>query len=282
MRIPEELKKCVVYLGNEESIDGVNQIKYRGTGFFVAVPFEKIPDSHFLYLVTAKHVADKLLHKNFYVSVNTKTGKAANLKCEIDHQWHIHPTDNAADVAIMPVGLDPNVFDYKTIPNTMFLDEKTRVQKELGAGDSVYITGLFVHHRGLSKNIPIVRVGSIATVVEERIPTRDFGLMEAYLIEAHSIGGLSGSPVFIITRSIPTAEIYLLGLIHGHWRVDSETVTDEIEEDSGIKTKSNVGIAIATPASKILDILNSDEMMQLRKDHEDKLLLKNSPTSDKP
>lgn len=262
MRIPDELKKCVVYLGNAESNGGDQKIIYRGTAFFVAMATKIMPDSHFLFLVTAKHVSDKLRHKNFYVRANTVDGKSANLKCEIENNWCIHPSDSAADVAVLPVGLDPKKFDYKSIPHTMFLDEKTRIEKEIGTGDDVYVTGLFVHHGGFSKNIPIVRVGSLAMGLEERIPIKDFGPMDAYLIEVHSMGGLSGSPVFVMTRTIPTSTIYLLGLMHGHWRVDAETITDEIDEDSGIKVKSNVGIAIVTPASKILDILNGDEIQK--------------------
>jgi hypothetical protein len=55
--------------------------------------------------------------------------------------------------------------------------------------------------------------------------------MDAYLAEGRSIGGLSGSPVFVrntVNRRVPTAKgrpkhisglgsLHLLGLIHGHW-----------------------------------------------------------------
>lgn len=44
--------------------------------------------------------------------------------------------------------------------------------------------------------IPIVRVGNRASYPEQHVHTLDFGEMDAYLIEARSIGGLSGSPAF--------------------------------------------------------------------------------------
>jgi hypothetical protein len=281
MKLPDEIRKCVVYLGNAEQKGSLYQIIYRGTGFFVGVNSKRRPDSLFLFLVTAKHVADKLEYRNFYVRANTVEGKSESLKCDVDRNWCIHPTDKAADVAVLPIGLSPQKFDFKSIPDTMFLDDATSIKQGIGTGDEVYIVGLFVHHQGVSKNIPIVRVGSLAMGLEERIPTKNFGPMEAYLIEARSIGGLSGSPVFVTTRTIPTSTIYLLGLMHGHWNVDSETITDEIASDAGIAAGANVGIAIVTPASKILDILNGDEIKGYCQKVEDDLIAKNSPDPDK-
>ena len=56
-------------------------------------------------------------------------------------------------------------------------------------------------------NLPIVRLGAIAAMPGEYIKT-DWGCLRAYLIEARSIGGLSGSPVFIrvgTTRTLAVA-----------------------------------------------------------------------------
>jgi hypothetical protein len=117
-----------------------------------------------------------------------------------------------------------------------------------------------VYHLGFAKNIPILRTGNIAMIPDERIPTGNFGDMEAYLIEARSIGGLSGSPVFTLARSPQEVTVFLMGLMHGHWSVDSETVVDKISQDAGIKAGVNVGIAVITPASKILDIFNGGEL----------------------
>ena len=64
-------------------------------------------------------------------------------------------------------------------------------------GDEVFVVGLFRHRHGTQRNIPIVRVGNLAALTEEKVATNDFGLVDAYLIEARSIGGLSGSPVFL-------------------------------------------------------------------------------------
>jgi hypothetical protein len=49
--------------------------------------------------------------------------------------------------------------------------------------------GLFSEHQGAERNIPIVRVGNIAAMPEEPVLTTSWGAIDAYLIEARSIGG---------------------------------------------------------------------------------------------
>jgi hypothetical protein len=68
--------------------------------------------------------------------------------------------------------------------------------------------------------------------------------MEAYLAEGRSIGGLSGSPVFVrntVNIPIPGPEgkvkyisgvggVHLLGLMHGHWNASSPALNTEEAE----------------------------------------------------
>jgi hypothetical protein len=63
-------------------------------------------------------------------------------------------------------------------------------------GDEVFICGAFVGRVGYRKNIPVVRIANIAAMPEEPI---DFASPKqpAYLIETRSLGGTSGSPVFL-------------------------------------------------------------------------------------
>ena len=279
MRIPEDVKKCVVYFGFEVSEGANRKRKYGGTGFLIVMP-SKIQGASFLFLVTAKHVVDKLSGRNVYIRANTKDGKSQELKILDNQKWYFHPTDNAADVALIPVFL-PQEFDFLPIPSSMLLAEKVRLDSGIGIGDEVFITGLFVHHVGHAKNLPIVRTGNIAMTPDERIPIKDFGMMETYLIEARSIGGLSGSPVFVINIKGNQAVLYLMGLIHGHWDVPPENLMDDTSQDAGAKAGVNVGIAIVTPASKILDVLLCEEATKERERAESEHIAKNSPTPDK-
>jgi hypothetical protein len=74
--------------------------------------------------------------------------------------------------------------------------------------------GRGVHHRlvreshGRHQNVPIVRVGNFASYPAEQIQT-GFGRMDAFLIEARSIGGLSGSPVFVHIGNVRVVEVQL-------------------------------------------------------------------------
>jgi hypothetical protein len=51
---------------------------------------------------------------------------------------------------------------------------------------------------------PIVRIGTVAALREEPVLSRDGHPMDVYLVESQSIGGLSGSPVFIDVRTAQT------------------------------------------------------------------------------
>jgi hypothetical protein len=269
MKIPEEIKKCVVYLGIEIENNGVKSIKYRGTGFFVGMASKTLPDVHFAYLVTARHVAEKLESRIFYIRVNTREGKSEDLRANgAELKWRRHPTDNSADVALIPMGLDVNRHDFLMIPTSMAMTNDIRLKHEIGAGDEIFITGLFVHHAGMAKNLPIIRTGNIAMIPDEKIPIKNFGNMDAYLIEGRSIGGLSGSPVFVVNTTPNQRNFFLMGLIHGHWSVDFEQIIDDVEEDNGVKAGVNVGVAIVTPASKILDVINAGETINERESFE--------------
>ena len=241
----------------------------------------RFPQLSFNYLVTAKHCADKIKDRKAYLRANSVKGESAIIEVKAgEMKWFHHPTDTAADVAITPLGASQKIIDYLPLPIPMLLREQTRIEKGIGIGDEIFITGLFTYHAGKSKNIPIVRTGNIAMTPDEKIPVKNFGEMDAYLIESRSIGGLSGSPVFAISYSPEKTEMHLLGLIHGHWDCDPESIVDEVSEDSGIKARLNMGIAIVTPASKILDIINCAELIEMRDREIKEIESKNSPVPD--
>ena len=158
----------------------------------------------------------------------------------------------------------PNTLDHLIFPLSLCVTESVLIDHAVGLGDEVFITGLFKHHSGVKRNIPIVRVGNLAALSEEKVFTKKYGPMEAYLIEARSIGGLSGSPVFLnlgltryIEKEIKHAQggpiFFLLGLIHGHYDVINSSEDNEINlsEDALTNDKVNSGIAIVVPMYKI-------------------------------
>jgi hypothetical protein len=171
MLLPDITRKSVVYLGIDISDGGLRKISYRGTGFLMGMPADKFPGAWFGYLVTAKHVAIQFKGKDFYIRANTIDGKSIDINATKDVQWHFHPTDSAADVAICRFDPPPRTIDSLGIPTAAILKEEVRKSKGFGVTDQVFITGLFVYHQGNKKNIPIIRLGNIAMAPDERIQT---------------------------------------------------------------------------------------------------------------
>jgi hypothetical protein len=248
MRIPDSILKCVTFIGRQEG----DEIKYRGTGFFVL--FEHKEDGttwRFAYLVTAKHTADMIKESTFYVRVNLRTGRAEDVEMNRHGQptvWYTNPRDPDADVAVTTVGI-PEYVDQLAVGHEMIIDENRREQLYLGVGDEVFMIGLFSHLKGKTKNVPICRTGNIAMYPEEKIAAKDAQGrrrdIDAFLVEARSIGGLSGSPVFArytinvggfrergtdkpIEITAYSNTFYLVGLVSAHWDIDPNDLNSPI------------------------------------------------------
>jgi hypothetical protein len=292
MRIPDNLKKCVVFIGIKEPQESMEQMRYIGTAFIVSVPSSIVPKSSFIFLVTAKHVARKIEKKECYLRVNLKSGKSEIFGLG-NISWFFHPDEvRPTDVAVYPFALEKDVLkqiDFEAIPIVSFLTDETRIKQGIGEGDEVFMVGLFSKHTGNQKNLPIVRTGTIAMISDEPIQTQKFGSIEAYLIESRSIKGLSGSPVFVLKpngiqigkHTVPSSivTLHFLGLMHGHWDLKpGESV--EVDDAEGGEDSINVGIAIVIPAKHILETINCDGLMKFRESQEANWIAKNSPTPD--
>ena len=142
----------------------------------------------------------------------------------------------------------------------------------IGIGDETVTLGLFRAVAGKSKMTPIARSGHIAMMVDERIPTKNYGDAELYLVEAMTTAGLSGSPIYAReTITIPMhAEnrnesqwmfglggFYLLGLVHGFMPIKTA------EEIAGADPKQSwhSGICMVVPSQKILEILDQPGLL---------------------
>jgi len=280
MRVPDEVRECVVFVGLPVTMpDGQERLRFKGTAFFVEVPSESIQGWKYVYLVTAKHVASNLEGKKFMVRVNTKDGRSALVRGE-GVRWWCHPTEKSVDVAIIP-WLPPEKTEYKRVPTSMFLSDEIIRSKSIGTGDEVFVTGLFAHLTGAAKNLPIVRMGNIAMMPGEPVSTKEFGDIEAYLIEARSISGLSGSPAFVReTVGIGVGSFYLLGLMHGHWDIPPLGKSDAIRLDEDTYGPVNIGIAIVVPAKKILEVLNQPQLLDRRRAGDEARKKETMPTLD--
>ena len=272
MRVPDEVRQCTVFLGIDVTTDPGHILKFIGSAFFVSIPTEDNPNTHYVYLATAKHVIEAAQGEPILIRANTKDGKSYIMRTQPSN-WRFHPTDELADVAVMPWA-PPDTVELKHVSREMFLSDEIFTKQDIGVGDEVFLTGLFAHLSGSQRNMPIVRIGNLAMMPDEPIPTSR-GPMDGYLVEARSIGGLSGSPVFVREA---TGMFYLMGLMHGHWDIPSENKNDVINLDANGSV--NMGIAIVVPSEKILEVLYCDELVEQRRKADERRLKANQPTPD--
>jgi len=289
MKVPPEVKKCVAFICCKTE----KGMEFAGTAFFASVPFPGLEEGVFVYLVTAKHIVEGMRQKSLdqiiYVRMNKKNGGADFIKINMD-LVKFHPSDPRIDVAVIQMPRLTHLFDLKYVPLDSMVATDEIIEKEgIDIGDEVFLVGLFTMHYGSQRNIPIVRVGNIAQMPEEPIVTKA-GPMEAYLIEARSIGGISGSPVFVRMGGVRERDgvmqvrgdsFYLLGLMYGHWDLEmSGAGTDTIIEDALISEGVNMGIAVVVPAQKIMEAVNQEELVELRKRIEEQAQQQRAPTPD--
>jgi hypothetical protein len=284
MDIPPEVLKSVVFVGYQD----IAKKKYF-SGTAVLVSRARIGDVYFSYFVTAKHVIDGIKElgiKTVLLRMNMKSGNAEWVPTDLK-DW-VFPPDKSVDVAVLPYAMKSDV-DHEAFPIYFTLDDQFKEQFKVGVGNDVFVTGLFHPHKGQKNNIPIVRVGNIAAMPAERIATKKFGLIEAYLIEARSISGLSGSPVFLslgISRSSggfhvgEFNKVFLLGIVHGHFDAPKGGTPDAVSVEDAADEKLNVGIAIVVPFEKVLETISQPQITE----QEDALIKKeaeqNLPTMD--
>jgi hypothetical protein len=107
--------------------------------------------------------------------------------------WVCHET---ADVAVLPLALNMNTFDYLYYPIRNGATAEFIKRHSVTPGEAVFITGLLISHPGKSRVLPIVRVGNIAAFPADPINLLT-GHDSAYLVEVRSLGGLGGSPAFV-------------------------------------------------------------------------------------
>jgi hypothetical protein len=273
MKVPQNIVKCVGFLAFHNH--SLNKLQLVGTAFFLGK--DKGETAETVYLVTARHVIQGLNDKGVdqvFLIVNMEDGYQ-NPRTQLAlpmKDWFFHPDDNSIDVAIFKTNL-PYKADHLIFPLSLCVSEKILSEQEVGLGDSVFVTGLFSHHFGKQRNIPIVRTGNLAALDDEKVATKKFGEIDAYLIEARSIGGLSGSPVLLNlghTRSIggkikqwqsSDPAFYLLGLIHGHYddSADELDADDKVDSSALTNEKINTGIAIVVPYYNILAVIDKFE-----------------------
>lgn len=295
MRVPDDILKCVGFIGEiagEDSDDFTGDLC--ATGFFAAMPCEspELSGLRRIYFVTAKHVVDDIKSGRSFLLINRKLGGVTQIGPITTDLWSFHPSDPTADVAVAKVSPGPEAdviginIDYFGLPE--------RLKKLLiGIGDEVMSVGLFTAVPGIARNQPILRYGNIAMIPVEQIQT-ELGYADVFLVEARSIGGISGSPVFVRHTYYTKVKnqngeydaiytngpgITLLGLMHGHWDIkESELNKPTIIHDR--QRGVNLGVGIVVPAAKIYETLCAPRLTDTRKEQEKEFIKQGIPGMD--
>jgi hypothetical protein len=283
VQIPDDFPKCAVFIGTIK--DG--NFLPRATGFIAS--YEQ--DGYgFWHLITAEHVISGMLEKNekMYLRANLTNG-AGGVKV-LDEQWYFHPDEGKTNTDVAVCALHPEwtrvdngeqaVLDHLSVPMETMAATRALDDKRIKVGEEICIIGLFTSHFGRERNIPIIRVGNIAMLEGDPINTSYKGFMDAYLVEARSIGGLSGSPVFVgipDRKRMAYRNYYLLGLVHGHFDIQNLNAYSVADmSGSGI----NAGIGVVIPVRYIVETLRHPDLMDLRREAAMRLRKRDGATPD--
>ncbi len=298
MPIDHRILTCSAFVG--QPLDD-RRFDLHGSGFFV---FLQLDDKSFTYFVTAHHVVNEMWDDpsapwpppgKAFVRIN-RTGGRTPFLLETDRsEWLYHRDRHMVDICAFAVDEEKYDFHREFDVGILNIENLTvdgvppfTPRYTLMLGDAVFITGAFSGHFGETKNVPIVRQGNIAAMLdgplENGSPTRP-----TYLVETRSLGGISGSPIFFdpnsrhgrsgmgfgpvtVTDSTtgqtsPATTIFpyrLVGMVLSMFRIDDvDSVVTDVRQRRP-DADFNTGISVAMPVSQIIDFLKSPEVSAVR------------------
>lgn len=253
-----------------------------GTAFFVGVELKPV-DRWAVYAVTARHVIDGTRPRGaVYLRCVPEAGKTRLLECPHD-SWK---TAAGTDIAIAQIAFNLGDYGLQFLSIEHLATDQFVETWDVGPGDHVVFSGLFAPLFGRQRDRPIMRFGRISMNPEEDIsvPSRE-GVPaythRPYLVEARSWSGHSGTPAFIyftidrdmfigdrLNAQLPHPK--LLGLVSGHFDVQQQVAfKNDLELQASVAT--NTGLAMVVPAQKIVDLLQSDGIVEERRRFEEQL-----------
>lgn len=272
LRIPDQALDCVGFLAVERN----GNYRYAGTGFFVSLPGPH--DKYFPYFITARHNIEMAKRESGRLVARFNDREGAHI-VDISGVDIIVSDDAGVDVALIEQLdwtrlIEQGQMRHLPLPDMAATADYIR-DRDLGIGSEVFVTGLFAVRRGQSRNLPIGRTGTISAMPLELDEDEWSGKpYQAYLVELRSLGGLSGSPVFVLDpptfkRNDSGNEAYLdqalrlLGMVRGHWNYRPESTAVDFDEREAELVHS--GIAIVTPVDEILRLLQRDDLEEERR-----------------
>jgi hypothetical protein len=296
VRVTDDLRRCVVFFGYPDATPGKGGIHCIGTGFL-------LEHDGLGYLSTAAHLAHALGGDPFLVRFNKHDGTSENVHMD-EAKWYFH-SDPTVDVAVAPLFIDFKSHDAIFLGGeSLELTKNQFIEENIGIGDLTYTVGLFRLLSGEKRNLPICHSGSIALFPsDEKIPVIDWRdasrekiiSVEGFLVETHSLQGLSGSPVFVRPQTVldpakslnvdrgawrpkesrlimwPMVQLRLLGLWQGSWDAPPDQILATQPGTGGSRVP--IGMGVVVPCYKIVELLDSPEV----KEDRDKIIAQLQP-----
>jgi hypothetical protein len=285
---------CTVFLYPNKSA-AASGAKFGGSGFLIAIPYQQEiagqQRSH-IYVVTNSHIVRE--HKSTFIRLNNMDGRHEVVP-KTYQDWIDNWDKDDLALCMLDNTTMSNYGWLAPLPNS-FLTKKhvywgsggieVMFPRSVTFGSDVITVGRYVGFDGKQKNLPVIRFGNISMLPYEPIEHSRKGLkQESFLIESHTIGGYSGSPVFSIQplEGSPLAAMTgtewvfpdkLLGIVWGYSYVDTP-VKRKIRgnyEDVGnnMIVPEHSGMSLVIPAWKLGEFLGRDDLVMQRKNIEEK------------
>ncbi len=248
-----------------------------GTAFIVGYPVPGRAETYVPLIVTAKHVVGdhaEILGR-FSTQVGTSTAfvlyELQSLRREGDY-WE-HP-DDGVDIAVFR---SPHYGEtkYVAFPRDLIATRDTLREEDIAQGDRIVFPALLVNFMGSARNFPVLRNGAIALLPDEKVPMQyNVGAkmirtqQEVLLLDATSIPGASGAPIFLWpgprikgnTYILGGVKPHLLGIMHGFYPAAPRDLVDVHIVAATKMYAENSGIAIAFPSWRLDEILKRDDL----------------------
>lgn len=268
-RIPQNVMDGVVFLYESEA-DATAGTNPQGTGFIVWAPSQvnsSVQFGHF-YVIANWHVA--VSGGAPIVALKTHSGGIDPIPSDVD-QWTFEPGGD--DVAVLPIEVDLTKHKISYIHVGVFATPEWVSQNNVGFGDDVFMLGLFVDDLDLKIRLPKARFGNISAMPgpDTAIPQKTGSKRPSLVLDMHSRGGHSGSPVFAyrtLGSNLDNANSTNIGLTEGtifkFIGVLWGQFPERLKLDSGEEVTGWSGMTCAIPSWRLDKILNHPDMQRHR------------------
>ena len=278
------IKQTVVYIfSGEASRERLTSVSPLGTGFFVAIPHHQVEGRIWPYFVTAKHVLKRTLEEywtEIFIRANVRGWSLGSNQNGVNFftlpvsdregnlQWAIH-SNPAVDLAVIQQFPRTDMFEFQSIPSTIFATREVIGREEVAEGDEVFFPCFTPEIPQQRRNNPVIRFGKIALMSDEDIQTPE-GSTKFHFAECYPFGGNSGSPVYLrfgptrrATQIVVGPERYfLLGVMKGYWHHDQPVEVQQTQ--FRLSVAQHMGIAAITPVDYLHEILYSETLRKQR------------------